>query len=365
MTPDNSAPLHRRVDSGSLQRWPDGGLEYLGQCPVCQSASRSVLYENLTDRIFFCAPGSWTLFNCGTCNCAYLDPRPTVDTISLAYRRYLTHERADQNQRPSMLGRLRRLTVNGYLNARWKTARYPSSFILGALLGCFPALRARLDGQWMRSVPCPASGRTLLDVGCGNGAFLDLARSAGWRPTGVDIDAKAIQIARKSDLDVYQGGIDSLGEQRDRFDAITLSHVIEHVHEPSALLRGCYRLLKPGGFFWIESPNLDSYGHTRFLSSWSGLDPPRHLVMFRLGNLIDLLRETGFSEIHLAPWRPELSFTYHASEAISYGGSITRPTTIERAVAYLLEVPARFAPHLREHITLIATKDERVTSAKA
>lgn len=360
-----SSQRHLR-ENARIQRWPADGLENLGRCPVCDSEIRSVLYESLTDKTFCCAPGSWTLFGCGQCGCAYLDPRPTLQTISLAYRRYYTHEKIDppEGQRLDLLRRLKRLAVNGYMNLRWKTGWYPSSTALGVLLGCFPALRARLDGERMRYLPVPGLARELLDVGCGNGEFLYRARSAGWRTTGLDLDERAIESARSKGINALHGGVEILREQEGRFDAITLSHVIEHVHDPKALLEACYRLLKTGGFFLVETPNLDSLGHSKFASCWRGLEPPRHLVMFRRDNLLYLLRSAGFTNIRATPWRPELLYIYHASKAISADLPIRTPSLVDRAASYILELPARFSPALREYITLIATKGDTTGAAR-
>src|SRR5262245_11653797 len=316
-----------------VEQWPKGGLEFLHQCPICESMIRSVLYNNLVDNTFFSAPGSWTLFSCGNCGCAYLDPRPSVRTIAIAYRRYFTHEDPDKSLTPTTISRIRKLALNGYLNLRWKTRRHPSSIVLGAAVSCWPVLRARLDGERMRYLPRPAANGTLLDVGCGNGAFLDMARSAGWQGIGIDFDAHAVEIGRDKGLVVYHGGIDRFDAQSERFDAITVSHVIEHVHDPKRLLAACYRLLKVGGFFFVETPNLDSYGHARFSSSWRGLEPPRHLVMFRFDGLKRLLVDAGFSDIRRAPWKPELYFTYHASKVLASGKQDRKRTAWDKTLS--------------------------------
>ena len=71
--------------------WPTEDLERLGQCPVCTSIERSLLYENLQDKIFFSAPGAWKMGRCAACGAGYLDPRPTIGSIGRAYDNYYTH----------------------------------------------------------------------------------------------------------------------------------------------------------------------------------------------------------------------------------------------------------------------------------
>jgi len=158
----------------------------------------------------------------------------------------------------------------------------------------------------------------LLDLGCGNGAFLLRARSAGWHVTGVDFDEKAVAAACGLGLDVRLGGIESLDPSVEQFDVITLAHVIEHVHHPVEVLQACYHLLKPGGFLWLETPNITSEGHQLFGTNWRGLEPPRHLVLFTLESMKKTLKKVGFV-VKVQPYRPLCRFMFDASTAISEG----------------------------------------------
>ncbi|MDQ3823220.1 MAG: class I SAM-dependent methyltransferase, partial [Actinomycetota bacterium] len=58
-------------------------------CPVCGDGRRGVLHAGLVDRLYG-APGRWTLHRCAGCGAAYLDPRPTPESIAAAYERYYT-----------------------------------------------------------------------------------------------------------------------------------------------------------------------------------------------------------------------------------------------------------------------------------
>jgi len=55
-----------------VEAWPKDGLESVSRCPVCNSDKRELLYDRLTDRVFFCAPGEWSLYKCCNCGCGYL-----------------------------------------------------------------------------------------------------------------------------------------------------------------------------------------------------------------------------------------------------------------------------------------------------
>jgi 2-polyprenyl-3-methyl-5-hydroxy-6-metoxy-1,4-benzoquinol methylase len=73
-----------------------------------------------------------------------------------------------------------------------------------------------------------------------------------------------------------------------------MNHVIEHVHDPVALMAECARILKPGGSLVIVTPNIESYGHRVFGAFWRGLEPPRHLHIFSLSALTRCAERAGF-----------------------------------------------------------------------
>jgi len=126
----------------------------------------------------------------------------------------------------------------------------------------------------------------LLDLGCGNGRYLALMRDAGWDVTGVEPDPVAAKTAQEEfGIPVTVGTLQDAGLPAGSFDAITLSHVIEHVYDPIALLSECRRLLKPEGKAVIVTPNIKSLGHRKFGISWRGLEAPRHLFIFSLTTL--------------------------------------------------------------------------------
>jgi SAM-dependent methyltransferase len=154
----------------------------------------------------------------------------------------------------------------------------------------------------------PLSGN-LLDVGCGNGAFVREARDMGWSVRGIDVDREAIAAGSAAGLPVTLGGVtDLLDEQPEpRFAAITLNHVIEHLHEPVAELQRVRRLLVPGGAVWIATPNADGLAHRMFCENWVGLDPPRHLFAPTRTGMSAVLRSAGFEAITFPAPAPAFS----------------------------------------------------------
>jgi 2-polyprenyl-3-methyl-5-hydroxy-6-metoxy-1,4-benzoquinol methylase len=342
------------------QPWPAEGLERVDRCPACGSAGRALLHEGLRDRVFFCAPGEWTLYRCQDCGSAYLDPRPTPDTIGLAYRTYFTHtwDRREPMARLGWFRRSQRVLANGYRNWRFGTDERPASRLGVLIAKLLPSQRALIDGEG-RHLPRPAPGARLLDIGCGNGSFLEFARGAGWQVVGIEPDPKAVEAARSRKLDVRQGSVEVFSAEQEQFDGITLGHVVEHVHDPGTVLRACHRLLKPRGWIWLETPNFDAQGYRRYGANWRGLEAPRHLVLFNSVSIRQLLAAAGFENIKDQPYRPLCAPIFVASEAIARGEHPWRTNSLSpegRSAARNAERSARHDPSVREFITVRAWK---------
>jgi 2-polyprenyl-3-methyl-5-hydroxy-6-metoxy-1,4-benzoquinol methylase len=273
--------------------WPKEGLEAVPVCPVCGAADRALLHGGLRDRVFFCAPGEWSLHQCAGCGAGYLDPRPTRESVGLAYSEYFTHgsPNAITLQPRSAWRRYRTAQRNAYLNARYgyqlapATARSPRWLTTGR--------RQRFD-RFVGCLPFPGSGARLLDLGCGSGTFLAQMRAVGWEVWGLEPDAKAAAAATAAGLRVQVGLLETTPQPEASFDAITLNHVIEHLHDPLTTLRLCWRALKPGGVLFIACPNLGALGHRWFGADYFPLDPPRHLILFTLPCLRRALQAAGF-----------------------------------------------------------------------
>ena len=366
-------------DEHVIDEWPADGLERLENCPICGSADRHRLYKDLTDRVFRCAPGRWDLYECEGCRCAYLDPRPTPSTIGLAYATYFTHTTNSQEEfeQLSWLHRLRRVFANGYRNNRFGTKLQPASRLGVVAAKILPNQRRVIDAEF-RHISRATPGMRLLDVGCGNGGFLIFARSAGWDVVGLDLDPKAVKAARSQGLDVRGGNLDVIDPDRDSFDGITLGHVIEHVHDPISVLRQCHALLKPCGWIWLDTPNVEAQGHRRYGSTWRDLDPPRHLVLFNRESLFLALENAGFQAIEDQPYRPLCAGIFAASEAIAKGEDPWEAMRLSRQNPWeamrlwqqtgpavrMGERAAKREPTLREFITVKASKNKGSTPKK-
>lgn len=282
--------------------WPEDGLENVPQCPVCGSGKRWLAHANLRDRLFGCAPGRWNLQQCDDCGSGYLDPRPTPATIGLAYTKYMTHRPTGGVDYAAASGwrRFRMAQRNGYLNANFGYALKPSVW---NPLPLSDARRRRFD-TFTGYLRFPGPGARVLDIGCGNGAFLWQMRFLGWEVCGVEPDPQSAARAREAGLDVRAGRLQDQSLPDAHFDAVTLNHVIEHLHDPMDTLRWCWKLLKPGGHITLVTPNFGAWGRKYFESDWLPLDPPRHLVLFTESSLRQALEACGFAVSR--PPRPAL-----------------------------------------------------------
>ncbi|MBI2838816.1 MAG: class I SAM-dependent methyltransferase [Acidobacteria bacterium] len=284
------ASPHRQIPTGS---------ESLHTCPLCSSPRRELIYAGLRDRVFFCAPGEWTMHRCTDCGTGYLDPRPDPTTIASAYVRYLTHEPPScVGELPRSVWRHRRLSqTNAYLNTTYGYELTPASALAPSRLGLGRRLRADMSVRFLRTTG-PA-GR-VFDLGCGNGEFLLRMRAAGWEIRGAEPDPTSAALAIAMGVPVHVGLVEPGVLPDGHFDAVTLSHVLEHLPDPLATLRLCRQALKPGGVLYVATPNLASLGHARFGADWLGLDPPRHLVLFTPRSLRRTIELAGFDpEPHL------------------------------------------------------------------
>ncbi len=141
----------------------------------------------------------------------------------------------------------------------------------------------------------------LLEIGCGRGYFLHLAKENGYDVKGIEISPVAAQYAKsKYDIDVLTGDMEKHNPLNTSFDIITLWHVLEHFYDPAAVLQKVYKMLNAGGNLIVEVPNLNSLKFQLAGESnrWTGGNHPRyHLSFFTIDSLRKMLKKSGFTGI--------------------------------------------------------------------
>jgi SAM-dependent methyltransferase len=150
-------------------------------------------------------------------------------------------------------------------------------------------------------------GRRLLDFGCGNGLFLDIAHERGFECYGVDLAEDAIRAAREkpSGRNAYHGSPVEIPEiNGGGFDVITMWSVLAHLAQPVEDLSMLRRLLAPDGVLLILTVNADSLILRRRLATWGGFTP-NHLLFSSPRTLPRLLARAGFGAVVMPPWYGE------------------------------------------------------------
>ena len=135
----------------------------------------------------------------------------------------------------------------------------------------------------------------VLDVGCGNGAFLASLRDHGWDVQGTDTSATACELTRAKGVPAHHGELRGAGFPAASFDVVTLFHVLEHLPEPLAELVEVRRVLRPEGRLVVHVPDNDSVTLRLCGARWLPLDVPRHLQHYTHESLRQTLARAGFT----------------------------------------------------------------------
>ena len=124
--------------------------------------------------------------------------------------------------------------------------------------------------------------KNLLDVGCGTGDFLLNCKNNGWNVVGVEPsqNAKFLAESKLSVNSISKIYVDLTEVKTEKFDVITLWHVLEHVPNLETYISNLKQLLKPNGVLVIAVPNFKSYDASYYKQFWAAFDVPRHLWHF-------------------------------------------------------------------------------------
>ncbi|MEO1253026.1 MAG: class I SAM-dependent methyltransferase [Pseudomonadota bacterium] len=287
------------------------------RCKICGGPG-DVRYKELRDRLYD-VPGDWSFRACKNPDCGafWLDPEPIEEDLSLLYADYVTHEDSDAKEGNRDL---REFIKRAYWRSRFGYDGPPAliASVLALAIQASRRLRDQFDAEvfWLPA----ASGGAILDVGCGAGYQMQRMASLGWDVSGVDFDEAAVANARSRGLDVKLGSVSDQGFPENHFDAVVMSHVIEHVPDPRAVIAECHRILKPGGRFVCSTPNARSDGHRKFAQSWFSLDPPRHLCLFSAEALGAAARDLSWSSLRVIESDANSMGVYVASRRIVAAG---------------------------------------------
>lgn len=147
---------------------------------------------------------------------------------------------------------------------------------------------------------------SLLDVGAGTGDFLKAAQNKGWTISGVEPNQKAREIANEKNLQLKESMEDVLNE---KFDVVTLWHVLEHLPNLEASIQKIESLVAEGGTLIIAVPNFNSRDAKHYKNFWAAYDVPRHLWHFSQASM----RSIFSSELKLVKTKPMIFDAFYVS----------------------------------------------------
>lgn len=229
-------------------------------CDLCNSKENIKIYDtkdillNIDNEVF-------TLVRCTSCKHVYLSPRPDSEDLMKYYpKNYIPYKPKKTNS--LFISRIKKIRRNIYN---------------------FFSFTSEHDN----------STKTVLDFGCGSGEnILSLNRKYPfWNIYGFDASEYATEQARSRGIKIY-----SPDEQPNlKFDLVILNSVIEHVDSPSQTIQNLSKRIKKGGSVRIKTPNFNSFARMLFRNKWHALDSPRHLHLFTIESLENLLGKNNFN----------------------------------------------------------------------
>ncbi len=346
----NAKPVDDDGKAGALASTSSIDTVDVPRCPLCGAERHTSEYSDLRDAALG-VRGTWSFRRCVECRLVYLRPIP-ARLVEAYPEHYSQHAPGVTSPEPS--GRVKRGIRAAVLTAYGYPTRHAWPRSVGVILKRYPQFRIRSTGGFPLLPPGPPSG-ALVDVGCGNGRFVSLARHLGWNAVGVESDPKSAGLARELIGDVVYDSFDAARESCGRFDVVTLNHVLEHVADPLGLLHAIRDSLAPGGRVGIAVPNWTSLLHRIFRRHWSGLEHPRHVLAFDLDTLVGTVERAGFRVIARTTV-PALTGQrgLQASWRNRYRSPV--PRSLEGAWPYLSGVATLFLPSLGEEALVWAVR---------
>ncbi|MEX1002298.1 MAG: class I SAM-dependent methyltransferase [Crocinitomicaceae bacterium] len=260
-------------------------LHTLNHCPICESEE---LENYLASKDFTFSKEGFTVQQCQNCGFRFTNPIPKEEEIGHYYGadNYMSH--ATKNKKgllPFVYKRVRTMNVN----------------------------------RKLKLVNKHAKGKQLLDIGAGNGFFLNACKEKGYTVTGIEPDEKARAVAR-TDFGLQLKDPSELPELPDHsFDVITMWHVLEHVYHLKRDIKHYLRVLKEDGSLIIALPNIDSYDAKYYKEYWDGLDLPLHLYHFTPKDVVRLFDEFDVELSEMKPMKFDAYWVAMNSEKFKGG----------------------------------------------
>jgi len=224
-------------------------------CGYCGQTNSRLLYETTTTEA-----DTFSFRRCVDCRAVFLAPRPTAERLAQAYD-------------------------SSYYGPGNRKFIAPIERVIDA----FRSGRARQVATGL------APQARVLDIGCGNGGFLQGLARLGFDAHGIELaGASGERAAAIDNISVHIGSLEDSPYIGEQFDAVTMWHVLEHLVDPRKTLAATADMLRPGGRLHVSLPNVDSWQCRLFRGSWLHHDPPRHLFYLGPDELTREIEHLGF-----------------------------------------------------------------------
>lgn len=242
-------------------------VETLTNCPICNATERSA-YLQVKD--YTVSQADFNIVSCDTCGFLFTNPRPPANAIGQYYKssNYISHHDEAKDFMSTLYNKVRDFTTQQKIK-----------------------LLQRAVGR---------TGR-LLDVGSGAGFFLSKAKEEGWQVTGTEPDEQARNIGQGRVGDTIYESIEDPFFTDTQYDAITMWHVLEHVHRLNQTMVWLHKHLDANGKVFIAVPNPESADAKAFKANWAAYDVPRHLYHFTKKAMRQLAEKHGFKVEEILP----------------------------------------------------------------
>lgn len=229
-------------------------------CPVCGSPG---VNKVMTAADHTVSGESFEIWQCANCSLRFTQDVPGADHIGKYYKseNYISHTETNKGIVNWLYLQVRRFTLSGKRKLIEK--------ITGVKKG------------------------KLLDIGAGTGAFVNDMSDAGWIAEGLEPDDAAIKRAAAAYGIQLKPSSELFNLAPAVYDAITMWHVLEHVHDLHAYIEQLKKLIKPSGKIFIAVPNYTSFDAGHYGASWAAYDVPRHLYHFSPASMKVLMEAHG------------------------------------------------------------------------
>lgn len=271
-------------------------------CPVCSSKD---ITKVLSAKDYTVSKEYFDIWQCSNCTLRFTQNAPSPEQIGKYYQseNYISHSDTSEG-----------LINNLYHKVRKRTLIQKKKLVM------------QITGK---------STGNILDIGCGTGAFLHTMKSANWDITGLEPDENA----RNKAIELYgvhpQSAEDFYGLPDESFDAITLWHVLEHVHNLHGYMTKLKKLLKPGGHLFIAVPNYTAYDAKHYEEFWAAYDVPRHLYHFSPKAMVKLWNIHALRVNEIKPMWYDSVYVSMLSEKYKNGKSSAAKGFISGAISNL------------------------------